>query len=196
MITEAAPLDALIQRFGRVNRRRTTGKDRMLKPVYVLPPYEDAKDALPYNAEIIKRSFEMLPTNEVLKERDIQELMDDVYADLDIKSIELAAFFKDGQFLIKELWHQPKSALIEQMDIETTSCITQEDWKNYGLLDAEERIKMEIPVGYKSIAFKGLDKEKRLGSRPYIVPDVAYDEHLGLQLKKAEPANYKTFEMI
>ena len=40
MITEAAPIDALIQRFGRINRRRTTTsvEERKYKPLYVIAP--------------------------------------------------------------------------------------------------------------------------------------------------------------
>lgn len=196
MITEAAPLDALIQRFGRINRRRKARDKRELKPVHILPPPEDEKEVLPYEADLVRQSFAALPDGGALHERQIQALLDDVFGELELKTIELSATFKNGQFTIRELWHQPKSALIEQMDIETTACITQADWEAYLESDADERVKLEIPVRYKSVAYRKLDQEKRKGNRPFIIPNVAYEDELGLLIKNAEPANYKTFELI
>ncbi|MDO4181173.1 MAG: CRISPR-associated helicase Cas3', partial [Bacteroidales bacterium] len=58
MITECAPLDALIQRFGRINRKRALDTIGTLKPVYVLAPPDNRKEALPYDIDVLHRSYE------------------------------------------------------------------------------------------------------------------------------------------
>ncbi|RMH43582.1 MAG: CRISPR-associated helicase Cas3', partial [Gammaproteobacteria bacterium] len=68
MITDCAPIDALIQRFGRINRKRSEKTIGHYKPVYVLPPPESKNDALPYDLEVLERSYEVLPDGEVLSE--------------------------------------------------------------------------------------------------------------------------------
>jgi len=196
MITEAAPLDALIQRFGRVNRKRTKENIGTLKPIHILAPPDEEKEALPYEIEFIKKSFDVLPDGKVFPEKNAQNLLDEVYKELDEKSIDLMSAFTDGGYKIRELTHRARSVLLDAMEIETASCITQRDWDTYKVSSADIRTNFEIPVSYKSIAFKKLEKEPKVGNRPYIVPDIAYDDDLGLLLSEAVPANYKTFEIF
>lgn len=195
MITEAAPLDALIQRFGRVNRRRTEENRGALKPIYILPPPANEKEGRPYELEIIKKSVNALPSGEVLMERDIQALLDGVYEDLDEKSIELLTAFVDGNFRIRELCHRARSVLLDAMEIETTICITENDWDKYKAAPIEKRSELEIPVSYKSVAYKNLQQETKIGNRPFIIPDMAYNDMLGFLASNVEPNNYKTFEI-
>lgn len=54
---------------------------------------------------------------------------------------------------------------------------------------------MEIPVGYRSIAFRELEKLNE-GAYPFIIPDKAYSEEVGLLIEYAKPIYYKTFEII
>ena len=76
MFTEPAPLDALIQRFGRINRRREKG----ICPVYVCSE-GDKYDGLIYPAEVVKRTLSVLSRVSMIKESDLQEMLDEVYPD-------------------------------------------------------------------------------------------------------------------
>lgn len=69
MITDAAPIDALIQRFGRINRKRSLETIGHYKPIYVIAPPDNDNDAKPYRLEVLKRSYEALPNGEVLQEK-------------------------------------------------------------------------------------------------------------------------------
>lgn len=196
MITEAAPLDSLIQRFGRVNRRRNEETIGKFKPIYVLAPYDDAKDSLPYNHEIVQKSFAALKDGEVLREREVQGLIDSVFKNVKDASIDLMSIFENGQWKLKELTHRPKSVLIEAMEIEAACCIREADKWAYRDGNFEQKTNLEIPVPFKSIGFRGLEQLKKCGSNPFIVPDKAYDEVLGLQLDKAGAENYSTSVML
>ena len=189
MITECAPIDALIQRFGRINRKRTEDTMGKYKPIYVIMPSENKLDALPYDIEILKSTYHVLPNGALMKERNAQQLIDSVYTDNKFIDIDLLSVFKDGQWQIKELWHNPKSALLETLDIDSVCCIDEADREIYENATYEEQSKMEIPVSFRSIGFTGLDKLKT-GSRPFVIPSKSYDEELGFLGEYAQPEFY------
>lgn len=81
--TEPAPIDALIQRFGRVNRKRQKG----LCICHVFRGSNE-KDHFIYDQEVVKRSIDALDnlgSNNVLHECDIQQMIDFVYPDFEEK---------------------------------------------------------------------------------------------------------------
>jgi len=191
MITECAPIDALIQRFGRINRKRTKDTIGKYKPIYVIAPPEKKSDALPYDIEVLKLTYQVLPSGELMKEKDAQAMIDSVYFDNRFVDIDLLSVFKEGQWLIKELWHNPKSALLETLDIDSVTCIEESDRELYETASYEEQSKLEIPVSFRSIGYAGLDKLKT-GSKPFIIPSKAYDEELGFLIEYAKPQFYDT----
>ncbi len=73
MITESAPIDSLIQRFGRVNRKRSSSTIGVYKPIYLIAPPDDEKEALPYELATLKDSFEVMEHNSILHESDYQK---------------------------------------------------------------------------------------------------------------------------
>lgn len=190
MITECAPIDALIQRFGRINRKRTLESIGRYKPIYVLKPPSNENYAKPYRLEILQKSYEVLPDGSLLHERKLQELIDKVYPEIKFTNIDLDAQFVEKKWRIKELWHQPKSALLEALDIDSVTCIDEAEKDQYEAASYTEQSKMEIPVSYNSIAFRNLDKVKIAGTRPYIVPSKAYCNKKGLTLEYAIPEFY------
>ena len=190
MITDAAPLDALIQRFGRVNRIRTTETIGKYKPIYVLPPPETDKEAKPYDLEIINRSYDVLPNSEVLEEKSLQEKIDHVFTEIDFLAIEEHAVFKEtGKWSIEKLTHNSKAILLELLDIDSVSCILEADKEIYMQGNYEERYKMEIHTRYYVV--KELQQLKdEYSSSPFIIPDKAYDKNLGLIEDLVKPENY------
>ncbi|HEY9259809.1 CRISPR-associated helicase Cas3' [Chitinophaga sp.] len=189
MITEAAPIDALIQRFGRINRKRNRETIGHYKPVYVLAPPENDKDALPYDIAVLRRSYEVLPDGALLKERDLQEMIDKVYPDIIFTDIDLDAVFVNGKWRIKELWHHPNSALLDALDIDTVTCIDEADQAFYESASYAEQSKLEIPVSYRAIAFNDLNKLK-VGTRPFVIPSKAYHADEGFKARYAKPEFY------
>ena len=198
MITEAAPIDALIQRFGRINRKRNADTIGKYKPVYVIAPPEEDSECLPYSREVLQRSYDVLPQNALLREAELQSLIDRVYPQIKRINIGLDAVFVDGKWRLKELRHLPKSALIEMLDIDSVSCITQQDDESgkYEQAMEKERLLMEIPVRYNSQRWKKL-KQLPIGSRPFVVPDAAYSSDKGLDFSKIGTEYYDTnYQML
>lgn len=189
MITECAPIDALIQRFGRINRKRTLQTIGKYKPIYVIaPPVEEGK-ALPYELIILQRSFDVLPDGELLKESSLQSLLDKVYTEIGFLNLDLNTVFANERWRIKELCHYPKSALLDTLDIESAVCITESDKDSYLLANKTERSNYEIPVSYRSVAYCKLEKITG-GMSPYLVPDKAYDDEAGLLMNYVKPEYY------
>lgn len=191
MITEAAPIDSLIQRFGRINRKRDYSTIGKYKNVYVVSPPINEKDCKPYSLDILRRSFDILPNEKILKENSLQDLIDQVYPSIEVMNIDLDAVFKNGRWCLRELWHLPKSALIEKLDIDSIACITEQDRETYRKADPERRISMEISVNYNSIRWKKLE-QLSVGSNPFVVPDSSYTAEKGLDLNKVSVENYNT----
>jgi CRISPR-associated endonuclease/helicase Cas3 len=189
MITECAPIDALIQRFGRINRKRSNETIGHFKPIYVLAPPIEKADALPYNIDVLQRTYDALPNNDLLKEKNAQHLIDDVYPSIEFVDIDLSTVFKDGKWVIKELWHNAKSALLEVLDIDSVTCIEESDRKTYEASSYEDQAKLEIPVSFRSIAYRNLDKSA-IGSKPFIIPIKAYNNELGFLSEFANPEFY------
>ena len=182
MITECAPLDALIQRFGRINRVRNAGNQKEAKPIYVIQPPEDEKLARPYELTVLQKSFGQLPNGEVIHERDMQRRIDAVFQDVFMPQIEEESVFKEsGIWNIPYLTHRPKSCLLEKLEIDSVVCIINKDLGKYKTADIETRMKMEIPVYYRSVYKYPSIQE---GNSPFIIPDSAYSEELGLDLTK------------
>lgn len=186
MVTECAPLDALIQRFGRVNRKRSKETIGKTKPVYVIAPPDDEKEALPYDLSVLRKSYEVLPDGEVLRERDLQKKIDAVFTDIDFMRIEEAAAFQsDGAWKIAPLTNGT-AWLVEMLQIDSVTCIVESDTELYRDGNYQQRMELEIPVRYWSV-----HKYPRLeyGNGPYQIPDEAYDEELGLLAAELKQAN-------
>ncbi len=188
IITETAPLDALIQRFGRINRRRTEETIGKLKDVFIIAPGETDRDARPYDLGILQKSFNVLEDGMPLKEIELQSKIDQVFTDINFLNIEEHSVFKsDGRFTLSKLTHRSKAILFELLDIDSVSCITEDDVEAYENADFETRLQLEIPVAYWSVA--KMEQSKK-GNKPFIIPEAAYSKEIGLQPNKIKQENF------
>ncbi len=195
MITECAPIDAMIQRFGRINRKRTDETIGKYKDIYVIQPPEDKNDALPYDLDVLQKSFDVLPQDALLEEATLQTMIDTVYPDTKFMSLDYSgAVFVNGQWMITELCHNAKSALLDVLDINSAVCIKEDDKEEY-LKNPAVRMNLEIPSSYKSIAYRNLE-QLNVGSRPYVIPNKAYDDEMGLLIEYAKPEFLTKYEIL
>ncbi|MBK8153695.1 MAG: CRISPR-associated helicase Cas3' [Saprospiraceae bacterium] len=202
MITECAPLDAMLQRFGRINRKRTENalneNSRIYKPVYVIEPPTDTNDAKPYDVQILQDSYAQIEHSALIKERDLQDKINAVFKVFDNPDIDNDAIFKNGKLEIHELEHKSKSVFFELLDIDSATCITESDYSTYVSknLRYDDKVILEIPVRFQTIGFNKLQKVEDFGSRPFVVPDKAYNENEGLLIEFAKPEFYQKFEIL
>ncbi len=187
MITEVAPLDALIQRFGRVNRKRTKETIGKYKPVHVI---QFDGNALPYKFDVLKDSFNQLPKGEVLKERSLQSKIDNVFPTLDTKEIDVHLIFHNGKYRIKELCSKPSSAIVDALEIESATCILECDREKYLVCQWSDRIPLEIPISFKTISrYKNQYEQLEKGSFPFVIPQ-SEAEHQKYGLELVELTNF------
>ncbi|MBC9928896.1 CRISPR-associated helicase Cas3' [Chitinophaga qingshengii] len=182
MITECAPLDALIQRMGRIHRWRTIEDIGTLKPIYVLAP---TNSPWPYEKEILEKTYALLPDNgDPLLERDLQGKLDLLYPILNKREIDRHLIYRDGRYVIKELTDVRHPVLLEAMKPDSFTCILEEDRSRYEKANWEQRRKMEIPIKWSTIKTNKLPQLVEVGSEPFMVKQtrISYEE-LGLMLK-------------
>ena len=183
MITETAPIDSLIQRFGRVNRKRTKATMGRYKPVYVIQPPQDEKAARPYDLEILRKSFGVLDQDQVLHEAGYQDKINLVYPDINFTDIENHTAYKgNGTWNVPMLTHRDRSILMDLLEVDSVNCIVDSDCEAYKTATLEEQMMLEIPVRYYSVKKYF---QLHCGSDPFVIPDAGYSPELGLDLNKA-----------
>lgn len=190
LITEAAPIDALVQRFGRVNRRRPATE---LRPVHVIAPYTGKNDALPYDAQILRASYDALPDGDVLRETELQRRIDAVYPEAHIQEIRGHLLHDGERFQLCELQHRSRQFFLDRLDIDSLACVLERDAEAYRTGRGDDRQQLEIPVPLTALIGRinsGELEPIRSGSFPYVVPNAWYHERLGLRIPKHEPARY------
>lgn len=186
MITEAAPLDSLIQRFGRINRRRNPSTIGKYKHIHVIKPSENPNDSFPYKHDTICKSFKELPDGILLEEIDIQKMLDHVYPTVEIDKICTHSIIDNGSIRIPLLCDYPRSVILDMLEIDSATCIIDSERELYRMASGEEKILFEIPISYRSTYSTTFTSLGRIecGSWPYVIPDELYNNRTGMSLKE------------
>jgi len=215
IFTEPAPLDALIQRFGRVNRKRK----REICDCIVFEERNKADKFIYQNEKVIGRTLQILKEREkidagIIKEAELQQMIDFVYPNWDKEDKEefdKITFLLDN-FINNEMkpfiYNQKQEEdFYEQFDgVKVLPAIFLEDYRNY--LEQNKFIKAEnLKVQISSKRFnalihnEGIDvqteffesiKSHKLLEQKVFVISRKYDDELGLQLDIEEKTEFVT----
>lgn len=209
IFTEPAPLDALLQRFGRVNRHRLNGEYRPPCDCIVFSERNEVDKYIYKNEEVIISSLKALREMEsinsgVVAEIDLQKYIDQVYPDWSIKDkedfdrvyVHLKADVMENLAPFIYFPHREEEFEKQFDGIKVLPSIKANEYRE--LLEANKFIKAEsLKVSitrqrFASLiskegihrdvsAFRLLWKEE-IKEQSYYIIDRKYDDELGLQL--------------
>lgn len=183
MVTDNAPIDSLIQRFGRINRVRKTESDREYKPIYIIN-HEKRESVLPYKRDVLNKTFGVLPDGKILDERNIQKYIDFVYSEIDFKKIDKSSIFSKGKFTLKNLVNKNKSVIFDLLSIEGGVGILDTEYEDYiNEKTSENKLMYEIPCNYRTMKSKGFITRKINKREVFIIPKEYYTNEIGLDLE-------------
>jgi len=188
LFTENAPIDAIIQRAGRVNRKRQKQGTKVVvfhhseiseKHIYDLP-------------DVLLNTFSLLKENngKSLTENDLLILVDEVYKDYDIeqedsflRGLRRYAEIQDDQNYILDL--VSKEEVFTREGLDTVNVIPLQFEKELSTKNIMEKTKHEVSISrsrYNSIVKRESDEKHNW----FCYVDVHYDEEIGLTFKKKE----------
>lgn len=216
IFTEPAPLDALLQRFGRVNRHRVNGEYRPPCDCIVFSERNEVDKYIYKNEEIIARTLKALRDIEsqnsgVVAEIDLQKYIDQVYPDWYVKDKEdfdrvythlkadvemnLAPFIYDS--------HREEEFEKQFDGVKVLPSIKVNEYRQ--LLEANKFIKAEaLKVSITKqrfaslIAMGGINRDvsayqllwkDEIKEQPYYIINRKYDVELGLELDIEEKSS-------
>ena len=213
LFTEPAPLDALLQRFGRVNRHRVNEKYRPPCDCIIFSERKDVDKYIYKNDEVIARTLDALRTIQsnnsgIVAETELQFYIDQVYPnwsekekeDFDRVYTHLSADVREN--LAPFIYYPHREEEFEkQFDgIKVLPSILKKEYQE--LLETNKFIKAEsLKVSITTrrfasliskdgihrdvLSFQLLEKEE-IKEQPYFIIDRKYDSELGLQLDVEE----------
>lgn len=207
--SEPAPIDALIQRFGRVNRKREKG----ICPVVVFKE-ANKNDKFIYNVELIDRTIKMFEiiiseNNGILEEHKLQEYIDFVYPNWNEKEkksfneiYQLLKYSTETQLIPLLYSKEKEDDFYKQFDgIKVLPIKLKERFEsylsNYDFIGAE-RLKVQVRKNkfaqlisendqnlYKTSYIFKTEKDKLI-TIPYWVLTKKYDSEIGLLYNEQE----------
>ena len=193
LFTEPAPIDALIQRFGRINRKGKKG----ICDVHICNQ-GGKSDSFIYSTERVERTKNAFAqVNDVLSESKIQGLIDEIYGD-DYNEDERAKF-EDAKRMFEQHvesifpFIEDKSGRDEFENLFKSFEVVPIKFKDIYLAHIDEKEYYEAMAYVAQIRdyqFAKLCRENLLNkddSNPQRFINVCYDETLGLQLDEPNP---------
>jgi CRISPR-associated endonuclease/helicase Cas3 len=188
IFTEPAPIDAILQRFGRVNR---FGKEPV--PVYVFKKGSDADEFIYIDQSRVRKTLEILPNGEPLTNQRASELVEEVYANgyNEKEMKEYTQAYRDYDFVIRHLPIFDESEFKEDFFdlIKSKEVVPIKFRERYLELKQEykyfEAMGYVVPISIRQ--YYRLLKESRVSRDSFdLFVDAKYDKELGLLLDENE----------
>lgn len=194
LFTENAPIDAIIQRAGRINRKNKKGGSKV-----IIFQHQSVTEEFIYNeVGILSKTFEVLlrENGKKLTEHNLNKLVDEVYENFDIEN---HASFKEGKkayqevqkglHFIKDNTEQDKVFTREGLDsINVIPAKFEEELQDKS---AEEKTKYELSIRRTKKYSAKHYHDKKHNWFTYI--DVEYDTETGLKFKSKEDKEHSRF---
>lgn len=188
LFTENAPIDAIVQRAGRVNRKRKKESTKV-----IIAKHYDISDKVYEGTDVLGKTFVAFKekNGKKITENDLTNMVDAVYEDLDIrghdKFQEGLKKYKEIQFQfdwIKDLTSDEKVFTREGLD--TVTVIPDKYYEK--LYNCENHDKLnKYQLNISKWRFSTLSKqEKIVGKVKYIYVDAPYSKGKGLEFKKKD----------
>ena len=186
LYSEPAPIDALLQRFGRVNRRGEKG----IAPVYVFS--KGTGIGRIYSKERTERSLQVLSRIGVLNELLVQNIVNEVYKDgydeREIKILEDVSgnfrkfYLSNVPFIDIHKDENEFYNLFKSVEVIPSEFLDKyaENIKNKKFYEAMKYI---LPISLQQYSY--LVRENRISKTDFgIIIDASYDSELGLEIDK------------
>lgn len=191
--TDPAPLEALLQRFGRVNRRRL---NKQGAPVYVFRELIPEKPR-PYEPELIRAAMDILEQHneEMIDEARVSDWLDEIYARPEISEPWLTIYQREYEEFTENALHtlrafQSDGALNELFykAFDSVNVLPEGLYDEYA--DARERSPLEasqllVPISwqqYAILASKGQARKDEKGDLRIV--SAHYDSQIGLDFSR------------
>jgi CRISPR-associated endonuclease/helicase Cas3 len=191
--TEPAPIDALVQRFGRVNRKRT----KEVSEIFVFSK-GSASDKYIYDQKLVDNTIKTLRDTDILTESKIYHAIETVYADGFGKSEKQFRDTKDQFRKVIENIKPFKHSNLKETDFydlfDSIEAVPFKHKLEYlELIKGDqfiEAMKFTLPLPIKQ--YQKLEKECRVevdSKVNMVFIDANYDSKIGLEVNEAEREN-------
>lgn len=196
LYTENAPVDAIIQRAGRVNRQRKKKETK----VVIAKAYEKTEKYVYQEEGILEKTFLEFSrkTGSELSENELNELVEKVYQDLDI---EAHPSFQEGLNKYKEIqfhldWIKDLTAddrVFTREGLDTATVIPDKYWEDLAIENDLDKFN-SYQLNISKSRIKELNpKPMEVKNQKFIFVEGNYSPEYGFEFKKKETEAFRSF---